>query len=138
MATTEKSKPWAATHYSPAIALEFFKVAGKVEKVPSGQAFFAENEKARPFLFMRDKMYLLLDGNVDLVARKRVIGTINKGQIFGEMASITHAPRSASGGAPGRRNGSSNCVSTTPRETSSTASCARAMVTRWAAFPKPS
>jgi CRP-like cAMP-binding protein len=45
---------------------------------------------------MRDKMFLLLDGEVDLVARKKIIGTVKKGQIFGEMASITHAPRSAS------------------------------------------
>ena len=82
--------------YNPTVALEFFKAAGKPEKVAQGQAFFAENDKARPFLFMRDKMYLLLDGSVDLVARKKVIGTVGKGQIFGEMASITHAPRSAS------------------------------------------
>jgi CRP-like cAMP-binding protein len=82
--------------YSPAVALEFFKSAGKPEKVAPGSSFFAENQKARPFLFMRDKMYLLLDGEVDLVARRKVIGTVVKGQIFGEMASITHAPRSAS------------------------------------------
>ncbi len=96
MTSTEKLKPWAVTHYSPAVALEFFKVAGKPEKVAPGNTFFAENDKARPFLFMRDKMYLLLDGDVELVARRKVIGTVRKGQIFGEMASITHAPRSAS------------------------------------------
>jgi CRP/FNR family transcriptional regulator, cyclic AMP receptor protein len=88
-------KPWAETIYRPAAALEFFKAAGKPEKAPAGTAFFAENEKARPYLFMRDKMYLLLDGSVELVARRKVIGNIAKGQIFGEMASITHAPRSA-------------------------------------------
>ena len=82
--------------YSPAVALDFFKSAGKPEKVAPGSAFFAENDKARPFLFMRDRMYLLLEGDVDLVARKKIIGTVGKGQIFGEMASITHAPRSAS------------------------------------------
>ena len=82
--------------YSPAVALEFFKSAGKAEKVAAGHTFFAENDKARPFLFMRDRMYLLLDGEVDLVRRKKVIGTVGAGQIFGEMASITHAPRSAS------------------------------------------
>jgi len=96
LATTDKSKPWANTHYTPAVALEFFKAAGKSEKVPAGRAFFTENDKARPYLFMRDKMYLLLDGDVDLVARKKIIGTISKGQVFGEMASITHEPRSAS------------------------------------------
>ena len=91
-----KPRAWDDTRYIPAVALEFFKAAGKPEKVPAGQTFFSENEKARPYLFMRDKMFLLLDGEVDLVARKKVIGTIKKGQIFGEMASITHAPRSAS------------------------------------------
>jgi len=89
-------KAWDDTRYIPGVALEFFKVAGKPEKVPAGKAFFGENEKARPLLFMRDKMYLLLDGEVDLVARRKTIGTVKKGQIFGEMASITHAPRSAS------------------------------------------
>jgi len=82
--------------YNPSVALEFFKAAGKPEKVAPGNTFFAENQKARPLFFMHDKMYLLLDGSVELVARKKVIGTVARGQIFGEMASITHAPRSAS------------------------------------------
>ncbi len=82
--------------YSPAVALEFFKAAGKQEKVAQGKVIFAENDVARPFLFMRDKMYLLLEGEVELVAGKKVIGSVARGGIFGEMASITHAPRSAS------------------------------------------
>lgn len=82
--------------YIPAVALEFFKAAGKPEKAAKGSSFFAENQKARPLLFMRDKMYLLLEGEVDMVARGKVIGTVAKGQIFGEMASIAHLPRSAS------------------------------------------
>ena len=85
-----------ANLYSPAVALEFFKAAGKAEKVAQGHVFFAEKQRARPLFFMRDKMYLLLDGEVDLVARGKRIGTVKKGQVFGEMASITHAPRSAS------------------------------------------
>jgi CRP/FNR family cyclic AMP-dependent transcriptional regulator len=82
--------------YSPAVALEFFKAAGKAEKAPQGHVFFSEKQRARPFFFMRDKMYLLLDGEVELVARKKSLGSVKKGQIFGEMASITHEPRSAS------------------------------------------
>jgi len=82
--------------YSPEVALEFFKVAGKSEKIAQGKVIFAENEIARPYLFMRDKMYLLLEGEVELVAGKKSISTVAKGGIFGEMASITHAPRSAS------------------------------------------
>src|SRR5262249_53139987 len=58
-------------------------------------SFFTENEKARPYLFMRDNMYLLLDGQVDLITRGKVISSLRKGQIFGEMAPIAHLPRSA-------------------------------------------
>lgn len=94
--TAGKAKPWAGTIYSPATALEFFKAAGKPEKVAAGKVFFAENERARPYFLMRDRMYLLLDGEVDLVARRKVIGTVGKGEIFGEMASMAHLPRSAS------------------------------------------
>jgi CRP-like cAMP-binding protein len=85
-----------ANLYSPAVALEFFQVAGKPEKIAQGKVIFAENDMARAYLFMRDKMYLLLEGEVELVAGRKVIGTIARGGIFGEMASITHAPRSAS------------------------------------------
>ena len=81
--------------YDPMVALEFFKAAGKPENVAQGKTLFAENQKANPYFLMRQKMYLLLEGEVDLVARKKVIGTVAKGGIFGEMASITHAPRSA-------------------------------------------
>jgi CRP/FNR family cyclic AMP-dependent transcriptional regulator len=84
-----------ASIYQPAMALDFFKSAGKPAKVTPGSVIFAENEKARTLLFQRDKMYLLLDGEVELVAKKKVIGTVAKGSIFGEMASITHMPRTA-------------------------------------------
>jgi CRP/FNR family transcriptional regulator, cyclic AMP receptor protein len=85
-----------ANLYSPAVALEFFKVAGKAEKIAQGKVIFAENDMARAYFFMRDKMYLLLEGEIELVAGRKVIGIIARGGIFGEMASITHAPRSAS------------------------------------------
>jgi CRP-like cAMP-binding protein len=94
--TAAPAKPWAGTIYSPATALEFFKAAGKPEKVAAGKAFFTENERARPFLFGRDRMYLLLEGEVELVARRKPIGRIVKGEIFGEMAAVAHLPRSAS------------------------------------------
>src|SRR5262245_14750021 len=92
---TAKPRAWDDTRYIPGVALEFFKAAGKPEKAAAGQTFFTENEKARPYLFMRDKMFLLLEGEVELLAKKKVIGAVKKGQIFGEMASVTHAPRSA-------------------------------------------
>lgn len=87
--------PYAA--YDPAIALEFFTSIGTPEDVAAGATLFAENEKGARTLFSRkgDKMYLLLDGEVSLVAHNRPIGQVGKGEIFGEMASLTHSPRSA-------------------------------------------
>ena len=96
MASNAQGRTGPASLYTPAVALEFFKVAGKPENIAQGKVVFAQNDKARPYLFMRDKMYLLLEGEVDLVAGRKVIGTVARGGIFGEMASITHAPRSAS------------------------------------------
>ena len=77
------------------MAMEFFSSAGKTETVAQGATLFAENEKASRLLLRRDKMYLLLDGEVSLVAKNKVIGKIGKGEIFGEMASISDMPRSA-------------------------------------------
>ena len=82
--------------YNPAIARAFFESAGRVETVPAGTRLFGENEKASRILLKRDKMYLLLDGEVGLASRGRQLGAVKPGEIFGEMAAITESPRSAS------------------------------------------
>ena len=96
---TPPSKPI----YDPAMAVEFFSSAGKPEPVAKGATLFAENEKGSRLLFQRDKMYLLLEGEINLLVGNKVIGTVKKGEIFGEMASISQMPRSASAasGRPG-------------------------------------
>jgi CRP/FNR family cyclic AMP-dependent transcriptional regulator len=81
--------------YSPAVALQFFKSTGKLHDIPQGKTIFAESQKALPFLLMRQRMYLLLEGEVSVLANDTPIATVNKGEIFGEMASINQAPRSA-------------------------------------------
>ena len=81
--------------YSPAIARAFFESAGKEETVSAGTKFFVENEKASRILLRRDKMYLLLAGQVGLMAKGKAIGTVKAGEIFGEMAAISESPRSA-------------------------------------------
>ena len=81
--------------YDPAIALAFFKAAGKPELIAEGAKIFAENERDVPFL-RRNKVYYLLKGEVGLVAGRRSLGRVRPGEIFGEMAVISGAPRSAS------------------------------------------
>ena len=56
--------------YDPAVALAFFKSAGKPEKHPPGAIIFRENDKARSILLQRDKMYYVYQGEVSLVAKK--------------------------------------------------------------------
>ena len=79
--------------YNAAMALEFFRAGGKPESASAGTQFFEENEKAG--FLKRDKMYLLMEGEVTLAAKGKVIGAVKAGEIFGEMAAISESPRSA-------------------------------------------
>src|SRR2546430_11780795 len=92
---TKPVQPAKTSIYDPAMATEFFSSSGKTEPVAKGATIFTENEKGNRLLLRRDKMYLLLDGEVSLTAKNKVIGKIGKGEIFGEMASISEMPRSA-------------------------------------------
>ena len=87
--------PAPAPIYIPAIARSFFESVGKEEAVAPGTVFFAENEKASRILLKRDKMYLLIEGQVVLSAKGRPIGAVKVGDIFGEMAAISESARSA-------------------------------------------
>lgn len=87
--------PQAAPLYVPAIGRAFFESAGKEESFAAGTVIFAENEKASRILLKRDKMYYLLEGQVALVARGKPIGTPKAGEVFGEMATLSDSPRSA-------------------------------------------
>src|SRR6266850_1156594 len=88
-------EPVRAPAYDPAVALEFFRSAGKHEEVPAGTRIFSENEKASRFFLQSDKMYYLLEGEVTLVAKGKPVRTVTPGQIFGEWAAVSEAPRSA-------------------------------------------
>ena len=80
--------------YDPAVALKFFKSAGKPAEIAEGETIFGENERAIPLL-RRQKMYLLIKGEVALMSGKKTIGRVRAGEVFGEMAVISDAPRSA-------------------------------------------
>jgi CRP-like cAMP-binding protein len=92
---TKPVEPAKTSFYDPAMAMEFFSSIGKTETVAKGATIFAENEKSSRFLLRRDKMYLLLDGEVSLTAKNKVIAKVGKGEIFGELAPISEMPRSA-------------------------------------------
>jgi len=81
--------------YDPSVATAFFESAGKRESIPAGTKFFVENEKKGGRFFHRDKIYLLVDGEVNLVAGHETLSTLTGGQIFGEMTAISQLPRTA-------------------------------------------
>ena len=82
--------------YNPAVALEFFRTAGKPEAFDKGATIFAESQKANRLLLQREKIYLLLQGEVSIVAGGAEIGSVRAGEIFGEVTAISQSPRTAS------------------------------------------
>jgi CRP/FNR family transcriptional regulator, cyclic AMP receptor protein len=83
-----------AMSYDPAVALDFFKSAGK-PPTPVKKTEVIFEEKDTKGLFKRSKLYFVLDGEVSLIAGKQVLSSVGKGQIFGELAALTNAPRTA-------------------------------------------
>lgn len=96
MDTTSPRSPESASLYDPAVALDFFQFAGKPQSIAKGTTIFSENRKGMPLLLMPNRIYLLLEGEVGVVAKDELIATIQVGEIFGEMASMGQMPRSAS------------------------------------------
>jgi CRP-like cAMP-binding protein len=89
------ARPGQSKLYKPEVAVEFFKSAGKIEQFAAGKPIFVEDQGAASVLSEGPRMYLLLDGDVTLSIKKKVIGLVHKGEVFGEMASITQLPRTA-------------------------------------------
>ena len=73
--------------------MEFFKTAGKPESFAAGATIFAEDEKGG--LFKSPKMYVLILGEIEMIAQDKVIGSVKPGETFGEMAVIAQAARTA-------------------------------------------
>lgn len=82
--------------YDPRVALQFFKSSGTPQNVPAGKVIFAEKDRGGRLMHKPSTMYLLLTGEVQLLAGRRDISTVRAGEVFGELAPITQAPRSAS------------------------------------------
>jgi CRP/FNR family cyclic AMP-dependent transcriptional regulator len=85
----------ASSSYDSSVAMEFFRSAGKAQEFEQGKQIFAESEKGIPLLFMPNRMYLLLEGEVSVVVKGKPVAIVGRGEVFGEMAAINQAPRSA-------------------------------------------
>lgn len=95
-ASAESARPAASPVYNAAVAMDFFRGAGKPEEAAPGTALFAAGDKTSGLFSRNDRMYLVLEGEVNLQVGDRVLGTVKVGEIFGEMAALTREPRSAS------------------------------------------
>ncbi len=81
--------------YDADIAFGFFNAAGNEEIVKADKTIFIEDEKGHRLLLQHDKMYLLLDGEVELTIKMKPVASVHQGEIFGEMATLTRSARSA-------------------------------------------
>ncbi|HKA38543.1 MAG TPA: cyclic nucleotide-binding domain-containing protein [Burkholderiales bacterium] len=88
-------RPTQSALYEPNVALEFFKTGGKAESFEQGKTIHVEEGGHTGIMPEPSRMYLLLEGEVALSVRKKPIATIGKGEIFGEMATISQLPHSA-------------------------------------------
>ena len=95
MAKPRARKPAKPSAYDPAVALEFFRSAGKPKEVAKGATIFSENSTGVPLL-RPNLIYLLVEGEVGVHAGDGHIATVRPGEVFGEMASMGGMPRSAS------------------------------------------
>jgi CRP-like cAMP-binding protein len=87
--------PPAKPSYDTKVALKYFKASGSTLDVAAGKTIFVENEKSNPLLLQKDRMYFLLEGEVELTVNKSRVCTIRSGDLFGEMGVITNMPRTA-------------------------------------------
>ena len=91
----QPAAPPPAPVYSAAMAMEFFKSSGKPESFTPGQTIFKEDDKGGGLFGKSDKMYVLILGEIEMIAQDKVIGSVKPGETFGEMAVIAQAPRTA-------------------------------------------
>jgi len=70
--------------------LRLFEHSSQVLEAPAGETIFAKGDPSN------GRMYVVLDGSVEIRLGDRTLNQIEPGGLFGEMALIDEAPRSAS------------------------------------------
>jgi CRP/FNR family transcriptional regulator, cyclic AMP receptor protein len=69
--------------------INLFRHADDVASYPAGTLVFAAEQPG-------DAMFVVQEGEVDIVIRDQVVETVLAGGVLGELALIDHGPRSAS------------------------------------------
>jgi CRP/FNR family cyclic AMP-dependent transcriptional regulator len=70
------------------VAFTIFKDAENFKTYAPGDIIFEEGQEG-------DFMYVVIEGEVEIVYKGEVVNLVEVGEIFGEMALIDNAPRSA-------------------------------------------
>lgn len=70
------------------ITLDMFRDAKDIETFDTGDTIFEQGD-------LGDFMYVVVEGEVEIIHRGEVLNTLTPGDIFGEMALIDNQPRSA-------------------------------------------
>ena len=68
---------------------DLFRLETDTTSLSPGEWVFRQGEKG-------DSMYVLLEGDVDIIVGETVVETAERGALLGEMALIDNSPRSAS------------------------------------------
>lgn len=68
--------------------LELFRHSKEVESFAQGQAIFHEGDPS-------GVMYVVIEGEIDIVVHDTVLASLGPGGILGEMALVDQQPRSA-------------------------------------------
>lgn len=68
--------------------LNLFKFVKDFKDVSAGEVIFREGDAG-------DSMYVVIDGEVDVVTANNLLETVTSGSVIGEMALIDQEPRSA-------------------------------------------